>query len=1239
MKRYRITSSWTFIKIAKCGSAAALLLCQTVLGQTIPNPSFETDTFTVFPGYISGNAPITGWTGTPAERVGLNPSAGSPFANNGTIPASNNVAFIQANVTDPGTPSTLSTTISGLSVGTTYKVTFRANARSDTVANTPNVKVQIDGTPVLFPGGAVEGLSTRAVTGALPYFYIAFEFTAAAASQTLAIINDATGDHTVLVDDFQIAPTSGKWAVEAWISDADSGVDPTFFYTHAYNFGSAANLTINNINFTGVAGGAPSVPGQFSTTFLANLFANDANNFDFSGEGSETLANDFVYGGNVPAGSFQSILLTNLTPGAEYVVTIYSVGFDSPGLDIRWATFSVGDDYLTINQDQFFNNSGIRISCRYTAAANGTASIRISPLIQGTTIHVYGFANREAVSRFVAPIISTHPRSTVVSPDLPVTFSVTASGVPLPTYQWRFGGTAITDATNTSHSVVAASTNAGNYDVIVSNSAGSVTSLVARLTVGGIAIVNPSFEADTFTVYPGYVSGNGPITGWNALGGHGINPGGGSPFADNGVIPHGSQVSFMQADGALSQPLSGFTVGGQYYVHYYENARGGNTPVVELQVGGNTLVASHIVNSVGGGNPYREVSSAMFTASATDLELAFIKSNPLGGDNTVLIDNVAIIQVPSGTPPTIGHQPQSTNVYIGQPASFSAVAQGSLPLSYQWRRNSQPLSGQTASTFSIASVGLPDEGDYSLVVTNSSGSVTSVVARLALLEAIPSLRNTGIDAGGAPQANGAVSPFWTFLVNPDSASTNAIVGNDTGFPIPPWLASSSTSKWIGPRADLAPADIATGDYLYRTTFNLANRDTNTVLIVGRWSTDNSGTSISVNGTALNLPMSTGFDTWTTFTITSSNVAFLPGNNTIDFGLNNAGPGPTGLRVEFTKASARTLPGVPAEIAVHPQGGKFAEGDTVILNAAATGTLPITYQWKKNGANLLNKTNTSLTLTGVTTNDSGNYSVAVTNAWGFGISSNAFVNVAYRPLPGFFGTGVDANGALLAAGATDPHYILSVSADAGFPGPNAIVVNETWPIAPAGPWVANGPNSKWIAPQPNQNQVADPVGGVNAVGDYTYQTTFNLTGYDVSKVSVVGTLAVDNSVTDILVNGVSSGITSPGFDAYTPFTITSGLVAGNNTLDFQMSNAGTAPGPTGLRVNLKGLLDLQPSQPSVTLQIGRSGNSVSISWSPSAPGQKLFSAPNVTGPWTEITNAPNPYATTASGARAFYRIAP
>ena len=181
-------------------------------------------------------------------------------------------------------------------MGTTYKVTFRANARS---GNTPNVKVYIDGIGVLLPGGP-DGLSTAAVGAANSYWTVAFDFQAAAASQILAVVNDANGDQTLLVDDFKITPSSGKWSVGAWTGDADSGVDATFFYTHAYNFGSSAGAVINGITFTGVAGGGPAVAGQFSTAYLGILYTGDVNNLSGAGDGSTIMAMDFVYGGNVP---------------------------------------------------------------------------------------------------------------------------------------------------------------------------------------------------------------------------------------------------------------------------------------------------------------------------------------------------------------------------------------------------------------------------------------------------------------------------------------------------------------------------------------------------------------------------------------------------------------------------------------------------------------------------------------------------------------------------------------------------------------------------------------------------------------------------------------------------------------------------------------------------------------------------------------------------------------------------
>src|SRR6266404_787427 len=159
----------------------------------------------------------------------------------------------------------------------------------------------------------------------------------------------------------------------------------------------------------------------------------------------------------------------------------------------------------------------------------------------------------------------------------------------------------------------------------------------------------------------------------------------------------------------------------------------------------------------------------------------------------------------------------------------------------------------------------------------------------------------------------------------------------------------------------------------------------------------------------------------------------------------------------------------------------------------------------------------------------------------------------------FGTGVSTPGNLLADGAVDSHYILYSSADPGFPGPNAIVVNSTaWPIPP---WLADGPNSKWIAPQSSQ-------ASGNAAGNYTYRTTFNLTNLNPSTAVLTGQYASDNSAT-MLLNGAPVGPASTCLCSFTPFTITSGFQAGVNTLDFVVNNAGSSANPTGLRVDIGG----------------------------------------------------------------------
>ncbi len=78
-----------------------------------------------------------------------------------------------------------------------------------------------------------------------------------------------------------------------------------------------------------------------------------------------------------------------------------------------------------------------------------------------------------------APTITQQPVGATITEGETAKLSISASGTPLPTYQWRFNGTAIAGATSTTYHA----TSAGLYDVVVSNSQGSVSSNLVRVTV------------------------------------------------------------------------------------------------------------------------------------------------------------------------------------------------------------------------------------------------------------------------------------------------------------------------------------------------------------------------------------------------------------------------------------------------------------------------------------------------------------------------------------------------------------------------------------------------------------------------------------------------------------------------------------------------------------------------------------------------------------------------------------
>ncbi len=83
-------------------------------------------------------------------------------------------------------------------------------------------------------------------------------------------------------------------------------------------------------------------------------------------------------------------------------------------------------------------------------------------------------------------------------------------------------------------------------------------------------------------------------------------------------------------------------------------------------------------------------------------------------------------------------QPASRTNGANTTATFTAVASGSEPLTYQWQKDGVPLmnqgnvTGADSTTLTLSQVFRTEEGDYRLVVSNASGSVTSVVATLTV---------------------------------------------------------------------------------------------------------------------------------------------------------------------------------------------------------------------------------------------------------------------------------------------------------------------------------------------------------------------------------------------------------------------------------------------------------------------------------------------------------------------------
>lgn len=125
--------------------------------------------------------------------------------------------------------------------------------------------------------------------------------------------------------------------------------------------------------------------------------------------------------------------------------------------------------------------------------------------------------------------------------------------------------------------------------------------------------------------------------------------------------------------------------------------------------------------------------------NATDLANNF---NPVQAADSGLAQHMAVMKdftIPGTTnsattnAPSISTQPQSLSVVQSSNATFTVSASGTAPLAYQWWFGGTNLVGATTNVYSISSAQPTNAGNYTVVITNVAGSITSSVAALAVI--------------------------------------------------------------------------------------------------------------------------------------------------------------------------------------------------------------------------------------------------------------------------------------------------------------------------------------------------------------------------------------------------------------------------------------------------------------------------------------------------------------------------
>ena len=176
--------------------------------------------------------------------------------------------------------------------------------------------------------------------------------------------------------------------------------------------------------------------------------------------------------------------------------------------------------------------------------------------------------------------------------------------------------------------------------------------------------------------------------------------------------------------GGYSFKTSGFSISGTI-----SPPTGGSGAMLTL--GG---AASTTTTADGVGNyTFAGLANGTYTIAPSHAGYTFTPNNQSATVNGANLTAVNFTDNAAPVAPTITTQPGNQTVTAGQTASFSVVATGNAPLSYQWNRSGTAISGATSSTYTTSATTSSDNGaQFTVLVSNTVGNVISNAATLTV---------------------------------------------------------------------------------------------------------------------------------------------------------------------------------------------------------------------------------------------------------------------------------------------------------------------------------------------------------------------------------------------------------------------------------------------------------------------------------------------------------------------------